>query len=237
MDVVRGAIAAAVTAALGAAPASAAIFTRLPTQEKVVALTFDACQAGAPAVLDAQITAILAARDVPYTVFMGGRFARDNATAVAALARDPKVEIENHSWSHPRDMRLLDDAAIRTQITRAEQQIESVAGRRTHLFRFPGGAADARTVAVVEKMGYRVVHWRWAEGDPDPNVSANRMIVQTFARVQPGDILIFHINGRGVHTAEALPAILDGLAERGYRIAPLSQALEAQPSEAPASPR
>jgi hypothetical protein len=35
--------------------------------------------------------------------------------------------------------------------------------------------------------------------------------------VEPGDILIFHINARGWHTAEALPRIADDLQAQGYR--------------------
>jgi peptidoglycan/xylan/chitin deacetylase (PgdA/CDA1 family) len=42
------------------------------------------------------------------------------------------------------------------------------------------------------------------------------LVAQTMERTRPGDILIFHVNGRGWHTAEALPRIVDGLAARGY---------------------
>ncbi|MBU6371514.1 MAG: polysaccharide deacetylase family protein [Alphaproteobacteria bacterium] len=220
----RGALVAAAFAGAvwDATPARAEIVTRLPTAERVVALTFDACEARAPATLDRRIVDLLAARGVPYTVFMGGRFARDNAAEVAALARDPRVEIENHSWSHPRDMRTLDDAGVTAEVVKAEIEIFTVTGRRTTLFRFPGGNADARTVGVVEGLGYRVVHWRWPEGDPDPHVSARALVRQTLTRTRPGDVLIFHINGRGVHTADALPQVLDGLTAQGYRFVLLS---------------
>jgi hypothetical protein len=40
---------------------------------------------------------------------------------------------------------------------------------------------------------------------------------RTMRQVAPGDVLIFHINGRGVHTAEAMPAIVQGLEKAGYR--------------------
>ena len=41
--------------------------------------------------------------------------------------------------------------------------------------------------------------------------------------VAPGDILIFHINGRGFHTAEALPQIIDRLQADGYRFVLVSE--------------
>jgi peptidoglycan/xylan/chitin deacetylase (PgdA/CDA1 family) len=198
-------------------PVPAGIVTRLPTHERVVALSFDACEAGKPMRLDHGITDFLVARRVPFTVFAGGRFARDNAADLGALARNALVEIENHSFSHPRDMTLLADDAVRLEVTRAAAVLRSVTGRQPRLFRFPGGHADARVVADVRALGYTVVHWRWPEGDPAREVDADRLVSETLWRTQPGDILIFHVNGRGWHTAEALPRIVDGLAARGFR--------------------
>jgi peptidoglycan/xylan/chitin deacetylase (PgdA/CDA1 family) len=204
------------------------VVTHLATREKLVALTFDACQAFERMTLDRGITEVLVARQVPFTIFVGGRFARDNAAALRELAGHPFVDLENHSWSHPRDMRLLDDERIRLELARAAAMIREVSGRRTTLFRFPGGNADERTVELARALGYQVVHWSWAEGDPDPQISADRLVTQTLARTRAGDILIFHVNGRGWHTAEALPRILDGLAARGFRIVPLPEFLPAR---------
>lgn len=198
-------------------PVAPGVVTRLPTRERVVALTFDACEAGRRMTLDRRITDLLVAREIPFTIFMGGRFARDNAAAVRELASHPTVSIQNHTWSHPRDLRQLGDEAVRAEVDRATAQIVDVVGRRPTLFRFPGGHADARTVELVRALGYTTVHWRWAEGDPAPQVGADLLTAQTLERTRPGDILIFHVNGRGWHTAEALPAILDGLTARGYR--------------------
>jgi peptidoglycan-N-acetylglucosamine deacetylase len=214
-------------AAAPPAPVPAGVITRLPTRERVVALTFDACEAFERMRLDHGITDFLVERRIPFTVFMGGRFARDNAEDVRALARHDFVSIQNHSWSHPRDMRLLEDDRIRTEVRRAEAMLVGLTGRRPTLFRFPGGNADDRTVAVVRALGYQVVHWRWAEGDPTPSVDAERLVAQTLARTRAGDILIFHVNGRGWHTAEALPRIVEGLTARGFRFVAAADLLPA----------
>jgi len=215
--------AAAGPAVADAVPAG--IVTRLPTHERVVALTFDACEAFERMRLDHGITDLLIGRRIPFTVFMGGRFARDNADDVRELARHEFISIQNHSWSHPRDMRLLEDDRVRSEVRRAEATIAELTGHRPTLFRFPGGNADERTVALVRSLGYQVVHWRWAEGDPSPTVDADRLVAQTLARTRPGDILIFHVNGRGWHTAEALPRILEGLAARGFRFVTVAELL------------
>jgi peptidoglycan-N-acetylglucosamine deacetylase len=228
-------LAAAPALDAGAAPAAppvvpAGIVTRLPTHERVVALTFDACQAVERMRLDHGITDFLVGRRIPFTVFMGGRFARDNADDVRELARYDFVSIQNHTWSHPRDLRLADDGRVRSEVRRAEAMLLELTGRRPTLFRFPGGNADERTVALVRGLGYQVVHWRWAEGDPAPSVDADRLVAQTLERTRAGDILIFHVNGRGWHTAEALPRIVSGLEAKGFRFVTVAEALPATAS-------
>lgn len=210
---------------VGCGPAAAAIIDRLPTRDRVLALTFDACEGPRRATLDTALVEVLRREDVPYTVFLGGRFARDNARAVAELARDDRVEIENHSDSHPQDMRRLSDESIRVEVLRASASIREITGRSTRLFRFPAGRADDRVVSVVEALGYRVVHWRFPSGDPDPNLSADTILRDTLARVRAGDILIFHINGRGVHTSTIVPPLLKELRRRGYRFVRLDAIL------------
>jgi peptidoglycan/xylan/chitin deacetylase (PgdA/CDA1 family) len=207
------------------------VITRLPTRAKVVALTFDACEADRVAHLDQEILAALRLHPVPFTVFAGGRFVRDNADSIAALSRLPGVRIENHSWSHPRDLRLLSDAEVIQQISLADDEIERVTGVRPTLFRFPGGNVDERVAHLVTQSGHRIVHWRWAEGDPDRGISAAALVAQTLERTAPGDILILHINGRGWHTAEALPELIDGLESRGFRFVDLLTELDKPSSD------
>lgn len=224
---VIGRLALSLVACASFAVARAEIVTRLPTDERVVALTLDACEAGKVTHLDHAISDWLVEHEVPFTIFMGGRFARDNADDVRKLGALPFVEIENHSWSHPADMRKLSDPEILKQVVFAELEIGLRTGQVTRFFRFPGGNADARTVAAVEALGYQVVHWRWPSGDPDKNISAKKLERYTLNTAKPGDVLIFHINGNGAHTAEALPGIIEGLQAEGYRFVLLKDYLGA----------
>lgn len=209
----------------GAGSAGAEIITHLPGHERVVALTFDACEGPTRAILDEPIARYLIDEHLPFTVFMGGRFARDNADAVRALAAYDGVDIENHSYSHPQDMRRLADDDVRREVERAATEIRRTTGRTTRLFRFPAGRADDRTISIVEAMGYRVVHWRYPSGDPDPKLTAEAIEKDVLARLRPGDILIFHINGRGVHTLEVLRDLVPEIRRRGYGFVRLDQAL------------
>lgn len=208
-----------------AAAAQAEIVTRLPTDEKVVALTFDACEAGKPVSFDQAILDYLLERRIPFTVFATGRFVRTNAADIRWLSEYGFVDIENHSWKHPNTMNRFAVPAVVSEVERAQDAISAETGVVPQFFRFPAGNYNAAGLDAVERMGLTVVHWRWATGDPDRHLSANALYNRVVTRVAPGDILIFHINGRGVHTAEALPRIVETLEAEGYRFVRLSDYL------------
>ena len=200
---------------LGAAQAQ--VITRLPTDERVVALTFDACEQQRPMKLDTGISDYLVAHRIPFTVFLSGRFVEDNEAAVRALAALDFVELENHSWDHPNRMQNLSDDDVRDELLRTDSVIRRLTGRGTAFFRFPAISYNARVLADAEALGFVVVHYRWEVGDPDPYETASRIVRETLEGTRPGDILIYHINGRGWHTAEALPRLIAGLQQQGYR--------------------
>ena len=202
---------------LFAGAARADVILRLPTNERVVALTFDACEQQRPMKLDTGISDYLVAHRIPFTLFLSGRFVEDNEAAVKALAALDFVELENHSWDHPNRMTLLSDDEVRDEILKTDSEIAKVTGRGTVFFRFPAITYDARVLADAESLGFRVVHYRWEVGDPDPKESADRIVRETLEGTRPGDILINHINGRGWHTAAALPRMIAGLQAQGYR--------------------
>jgi peptidoglycan/xylan/chitin deacetylase (PgdA/CDA1 family) len=207
----------AITLLLMATGARAEVILRLPTHERVVALTFDACEQHRPVKLDTAISDYLVAHRIPFTLFLSGRFVEDNAAAVKALSALDFVELENHSWDHPNRMPLLSDEAVREEILKTDREIANLTGRGTAFFRFPAITYDLRTLADAEGLGFRVVHYRWEVGDPDPHETADRIVRETLEGARSGDILIYHINGRGWHTAEALPRMIAGLQAKGFR--------------------
>lgn len=210
------------TFVLFAANARADVITRLPTEDKVVALTFDACEAGEPMAFDRGILEYLLSREIPFTVFASGRFIETNRADVEALAALDFVDIENHSWSHPNNMNHFEPDDVVRQVERANAAIADVTGRQPQFFRFPAGNFNPRGLKAVEGLGMTVVHWRWASGDPDPTQRADKLYERVMANVRPGDVLIFHINGRAKHTAEALPRIVEALQAEGYRFVRVS---------------
>jgi peptidoglycan/xylan/chitin deacetylase (PgdA/CDA1 family) len=206
-------------------PAQAEIVTRLPTREKVVALTFDACESKTPAFLDRKIADYLLAEKIPATIFVSGRFARHNQDALRELAAMDFIELENHSLDHDNHMERMSDEEIRHQIAGNDALLAGIIGRHTRFFRFPAGNHDDRGVAIAESLEFKVVHWTFASGDPAREVNARHLEDWVLSQTKPGSILIFHINGRGWSTGEGLPHIVEELKRRGYRFTTLQQAL------------
>ncbi len=206
---------------------AAEVVTHLPTTDKVVALTFDACEApNQPAILDHKILDVLEGRHLPFTMFPTGLFAQHHRAELARLATSPLVEIENHSFTHPQHMQRLTPERLRREVDDTDQVITEITGRKPQFFRFPAGNYDEATLAAIEATGHRVVHWTFASGDPVRGLAPDRLEQWVLSKTRPGDILIFHINGRAPATSEALPRIVSGLTAKGYRFVRLDEMLK-----------
>ena len=212
---------------LAASSARAEVIEHLPAGETRIALTFDACEArNKPAFFDQAILDYLAAEKLPYTIFATGLFAKRNQAQLAELARSPLVAVENHSFDHPQHMERLSPDQIRAQVADTDAVIAGITGRQPRFFRFPAGNYDAATLTTVEATGKNVVHWSFASGDPAPGLKPDTLKNWVLAKTRPGDILIFHVNGRAPATATALPAIIKGLKARHVQFVRLDEVLK-----------
>lgn len=210
--------------ALLACPAAAQVVEHLPVHDKRVALTFDACEGkGKPAWFDPSVLAVLEAEKLPFTIFATALFAERNKAELARLAQLPQVEIENHSFDHPQHMEALTPAGVTAEVEDADRVLTAITGRKPEFFRFPAGNYDAASLAAVEATGHKVVHWSWASGDPARGLEPARLKAWVLGRTRPGDILIFHINGRAPATGQSLPAIVAELRRRGFSFVRLDE--------------
>jgi peptidoglycan/xylan/chitin deacetylase (PgdA/CDA1 family) len=190
-----------------------------------VALTFDACTTTRESTpFDSRIPAILRSLHAPATLFVGGGWAEEERTELAALASDPLFEIANHSFHHPHLTRL-DEKDIRIELARAQDEITSVIGRRPTLFRAPYGELDPRIVKVASSLGLTTVEYDLPSGDPDTRVSTRRLVDWVVGRARPGSIVVMHMNHPRFHTAEALAGIVAGLRARGFELVTVGELL------------
>jgi peptidoglycan/xylan/chitin deacetylase (PgdA/CDA1 family) len=198
---------AACVLVLSATPAQAAL---QPCAAGYVRLTFDdgPNRNATPAILDT-----LAARGVKATFFVVGSM----AAASPGIVRRASTEghrIGNHSWSHP-NLTKLSREQVTSQLARTNETIKQATGASPTEWRPPYGATNTLVEAAARDVGLTsMVLWTvdprdWA--DPPATTVRDRVL----QAVRPNSTVLLH-DGTGANTPEALPMILDGLADRGY---------------------
>ena len=191
-----------------------------------MALTFDLCQTKSkPAGFDPTIVAILQEKQAAATFFAGGLWLQSHPQEAQLLASEPRFELGNHSWSHP-DLRQADAATITEEIDSTEKLLTTLTGHSSRLFRLPFGYYDARVLKSVAARGMRIIQWDVVTGDPDRQILAADIIKAVKHGAKNGSIVIMHANGRGWHTAEALPQVIDLLRQRGFELVTVSKLLQ-----------
>jgi peptidoglycan-N-acetylglucosamine deacetylase len=226
---------------------------RLPASEKSIALTFDLCEEPYEVSgYDGRIIDYLRDEGVEATFFAGGKWLLTHDVRAQQLLSDPLFEVGNHTWEH-RNLRIVPEPVLKSEIEGAQAAYEEVRqnfeGRlcrpaaapeggaasippgRMSLFRFPFGACDERSLKAVNDAGLLAIQWTFASGDPAALQTAEKMAKAVLSRVRPGAILIFHANGRGWHTAEALREIIPRLKEAGYKFRKVSELLALAPDK------
>ena len=217
----------------------------LPPGKKLIALTFDLCeQPGEIAGYDGDIIDYLRRENIKATFFAGGKWMRSHEERTQQLMSDPLFELGNHSEAH-RNLRLLEGTklhdevigpqrsyeAIRTRLSESQcartqpQAMQSVPPRIT-LFRFPYGACNARALQEVHDQGLLAIQWDVSTGDPSPQ-QTSAAIIRAMLNAKPGSIILNHANGRGWHTAAALPIAIEKLKKKGFEFVTVSELLAA----------
>jgi peptidoglycan/xylan/chitin deacetylase (PgdA/CDA1 family) len=200
--------------------------SHIATREPAVAITFDACATSRQDNgFDRGVFDILQRERVPATIFVSGRWIESHPDAMMALASEPLIEFGDHSYDHPHMSRLSADRIV-AEIDRTEAALGQY-GKHAVAFRPPFGDWNPRLIGVVQDRRLPTVTWDVVSGDPSAKTTSASMIREVLRRSRAGSIIIFHINGRGWKTAEALPTILSGLRERGFRFVTLSELMGA----------
>jgi peptidoglycan/xylan/chitin deacetylase (PgdA/CDA1 family) len=194
-----------------------------------VALTFDVCQDPLyPADYDAAIVDILQRYDVPATFFMGGDWMRTHPDETRLLASHPKFELGNHSWSHA-DFTKLTAEEMGQELEMTQDMLFQLTGKHARLFRPPFGGYNDLSLQVTAGHGMYTILWDSVSGDPDPTFDSATILAEIQRTVRKGSIIIMHANGRGWHTAEALPSIIEYLQNKGFVLVTVSQLIGLEP--------
>ncbi|MCW2869204.1 polysaccharide deacetylase family protein [Actinacidiphila oryziradicis] len=200
---------AASPSSASAAPVLPAQITHGPRDRPRVALTFHG--QGEPAMA----TALLAEAEragARLTVMAVGQWLDANPS-LAHRILDGGHELGNHTQSH-RDIDAMGEAAAYAEIAGCAQRLRRLTGSEGHWFR-PSQTRLAN--ALVERAARRAGYAHTLSYDvdsldyTDPGADAVRKNV--LRQVRPGSVVSLHLGHAG--TIAALPAILDGLHQRG----------------------
>ena len=105
---------------------------------------------------------------------------------------------------------------------------------RAPLFRPPYGEFNDLTVEVVRKLGLQFILWNVVSGDPDPSLSADKMLAHLTASTRGGNLIVFHANGKGVHTREVVDRLTqEFFPKRGLKPVTVTELLACVPQAKP----
>lgn len=184
-------------------------------EEKVVSISFD-CAWGTDYTDD--ILKALKVSDVRATWFMVEFWTEKYGEFVKKIS-EAGHEIGTHSSTHSY-MSKQNAEEIKLELTSSAEAIESVTGNKVELFRPPYGDYDDELIKTASELGYYTIQWDVDSLDWK-DLSAADIAMRVINGVKNGSIILMHNNG--LHTAEAVPIILETLKNRGYSFVPIGE--------------
>lgn len=217
-----------------------------PRDRREVLVSFDAgsTERGAAQILDA-----LRARSIKTTVFLTGEFIRRSPELARRIAEDGH-EVGNHTDTHPHlttyaengrqaTRPLVDRAFLARELSRTARLYRATTGRTmAPIWRAPFGEHNPEIRRWAAAEGYWHVGWTggragldgldWVTDPASPSYrSADKVVTLLVQRAENGGIVLLHLGSdRDVPVASRIPALLDGLAARGFRFARATEFLD-----------
>ncbi len=193
-------------------------------KEKVIALTIDD---GPWPKTTAEMLDILKRNNVKATFFWVGSALQENPEIAKRVVAEGHA-IGNHTWHHW--YRKMDEATAKSEIEKTNDLIYKTTGVKTSFFRPPGGYLNNGLAAYAKSQKNSVVMWSVTSADTDPRAKYQVFVKNVIRDAKPGAIVLMHDGGGNrERTVKALPAIVSGLKQQGYRFVTVPELLEMQP--------
>lgn len=198
--------------------------TRFQTEEKEIALTFDACGGVNGNLVDNNLLDFLRQKSIPATLFVNQRWIIDNKSLFIELAADPLFQIENHgsehlplsvsggvAWGIPA---TSSPAEAREEIMANHGTVKNLTGKNMTLFRSGTAFYDEVAVELANELGYEVVNFDIL-GDAGATYSSNQ-VKSALLSAKPGSIALLHMNQPNSGTAGGVISAIPILQAQGY---------------------
>jgi peptidoglycan/xylan/chitin deacetylase (PgdA/CDA1 family) len=204
--------------------------TRLATDDRVIALTLDACGSPHGKGFDKALIGYLEKEKIPATLFINSRWIDANRELFLKLAANPLFEIGNHGLLHkPASVNgrsvygiggTKDVAELIDEIELNAVKIRELTGKTPRWYRSGAAYYDEVAVAVANRLGYEVIGFN-VLGDAGATYTGDQ-VREALLKAGPGAIVIMHMNHPEGQTAEGALAALPELKKRGFRFVKLS---------------
>jgi peptidoglycan/xylan/chitin deacetylase (PgdA/CDA1 family) len=209
------------------------VVVRLPTTDRAVAFTLDACGGRTGSGYEAELIKTLRRERVPATLFVNARWIKANPRKFRQLAADPLFEIANHGTEH-RPLSVTGRsvygiagtssvAQVVNEVAINQRLITELTGAAPAFFRSGTAHYDDVAVRVVNDLGLQVVNFD-VLGDAGATYSADQ-VANAMLSSKPGSIILAHMNRPDGGTAEGIDVAFPKLRRRGFRFVLLSEYL------------
>jgi peptidoglycan/xylan/chitin deacetylase (PgdA/CDA1 family) len=205
--------------------------TRLNTDQKVLALTFDACGGPKGLAYDDKLIKYLETEKISATLFISGRWMDANPEIFKTLSKNPLFEIENHGLNHKpcsaigRSVYGIEGTKsvgeIYDEIELNALKIQTLTGCKPKYYRPGTSYCDEICVEIANALGYQVVNFSIL-GDAGATYSKRR-VKEALLKALPSSIILLHMNHPESETAEGVIEAIPELKKRGFRFVKLSE--------------
>lgn len=181
---------------------------RLPTEEKVIYLTFDD---GPIPELTPWVLDVLKEFEAKATFFCVGENVQQNPGIFRRTLQEGHA-VGNHTFNHLNGWATPDIDYLRNTLLADEEMRKYT---QTNLFRPPYGRITRRQAQQLRHK--HMVLWDVLSGDFSAKLSPERVLAKSIDNTQPGSIVVFHDNVKAEENLRfALPAYLSHFAAQGF---------------------
>lgn len=192
----------------------------LPTQEKVIYLTFDD---GPIPEVTPKVLEILHNHNAKATFFCVGDNIRKHPKVFEKVVK-ANHNVANHTFHHIKGWQNGYDVYLQ-DIDDCQQVINSF-GIENRLFRPPYGRITPKQIREVKKS-FKIVMWDVLTGDYNASLTAGNILRSIIKVTRPGSIVVFHDSLKAFPRLEAvLPDYLSYYQDQGFRFEAIKNALD-----------
>jgi len=203
--------------------------TRLNTDKKVIALTFDACGFREDG-YDSELIEYLRREKIPATLFISGKWIDKYPEIFKRLSDDPLFEIGNHGLEHKpcsvngRSVYRIEGTGnvgeVVDEIEKNARKIYDITGKKPVYYRSGTAFYDVVATKIADELGYVIVGFN-VLGDAGAKFSREE-VNEAFLGAEPGSIIIAHMNHPESETAEGVKLAIPELRIKGFTFVKLS---------------